>query len=238
MSDTAESQARAQVASIVAMVAALNVDYDRLEELRDKKTEGHYVAGWNMPGYMPDAEPCAFDTDSEAREYVADEMARHEGESGDFGNERNIEVSPVAIDACRSGAGEYGATFGDCHYWVTFQPNALADSGEAEELAELEEAAGDCASEEEARGAIEGDALSIEVRSGWASSKDEFEAEEFRIVLCTGGPHVELVGDLYRGTPSRIRVLYRDWGTSGEYFPESEEREALETYCSQFYFGE
>lgn len=236
--NTAESQAAAQVASIIAMVAALDVDYDRLEELRDKKRGGHYVAGWNMPGYMPDSEPCTFDTDSEARAYLAEEMARHEGESGDFGNERNIEVSPAAIDECRNGDGEYGATFGNWHYWVTFQPSALADPEEAKELEELEEAAGDNTSEDEAREAIKNDALSVEVRSGWASSKEEFEPEEFRIVLCTGGPHVELVGDLDRGTPSRVRVLYRDWGTSGEYFPDTQEREALETYCSQFCFGE
>ena len=39
--------------------------------------------------------------------------------------------------------------------------------------------------------------LSIEVRSGWHSvGEDAGEPEEFRIVLCTGGPHVELTGDI------------------------------------------
>lgn len=112
------------------------------------------------------------------------------------------------------------------------------EESNAEELAELEEAAGGNASEEEAREAIRNDALSVEVRSGWARSEEEFEPEEFRIVLCTGGPHVELVGALDSGTPSRIRVRYCDWGTSGEYFPSSDECKALETYCAEFYFGE
>lgn len=222
----AEEQARAQVESIVAMVRALDVDYDRLEELRDKRKAGHYVAGWNMPGYMPDSEPVAFDTDTEARDYIAESMG-----DGDI-------IDPAAIEECRNGDGEYGATFGNWNYWVTFVPGALADSDETEEFDELESAAGDCTSEDEARERIQNDPLSVEVRSGWASSAADFEAEEFRILLCTGGPHVELVGDLDLGTPSRVRVLYRDWGTSGEYFPDADERAALETYCEQFYFGE
>ena len=107
---------------------------------------------------------------------------------------------------------------------------------EAVELAELEAAAGDCTSEEEARSRIQEDPLSVEIRSGWANSRDEFEPEEFRIVLCTGGPHVEILGDLDRGEPSRPRILYRDWGTSGELF--DFDREAVLTYCRVFYLGE
>lgn len=208
MSDTAESQARAQVASVVAMVAALNVDYDRLEELREErdnlhgtlagsngvleqreKTLGKPGAPWDGKGLLP--VPLSYSTAEEVEE------ARKE-------------VSSVSEELQR----------------------VLA------ELADLEDAAGDNTSEDEAREAIEGDALSVEVRSGWHELGAPLVPEEFRIVLCTGGPHVELVGDLDRGTPSRIRVIYKDWGTSGEYFPDSAEREALETYCAQFYFGE
>ena len=178
--DTAESQAAAQVASIVAMVAALTVDYDRIEELRDERAEL-------------------------TREY------------------QSLASNAHATNAERADAAK------NLREWA---------EANAEELAALEEAAGDNASEEEAREAIQQDALSVEVRSGWASSKEEFEPEEFRIVLCTGGPHVELVGDPDGGTPSRIRVRYRNWGTSGEYFPSSDESNALEKYCAEFYFGE
>lgn len=156
MSDNAESQARAQVESIVSMVAALNCDYARLQELRDMKTD-------------PD--------------------------------------------------------------------RYIMDADESEELAELESVA-DYESEDEAREAILQDALSVEVRSGWTNvdALAEIGPEEFRIVLCTGGPHVEIVGELDRGTPTRARVLYRDWGTSGELF--DFDRDAVLTYCQQFYFGE
>lgn len=221
-------QAHAQIESIVSMVAALNCDYERLQELREKQRNGHYVAGWNMPGYMPDSAPCAFDTDTEARAYIADAMG-----------EGDIIEKPV-IDGCRNGAGEYGATLGAYHYWVTFLPNELADESEKEELADLETQAGECGSEEEARERIEQDALSVEVRSGWTnvSTLSEVSAEEFRIVLCTGGPHVELLGELENGTPHNIVMRYRDWGESGELEFDTQQREAIETYCAVFYFGE
>ena len=106
----------------------------------------------------------------------------------------------------------------------------------AEKLAELEEAANGCSDREEAEQAIREDPLSVEVRSDWCEPGDEMEVGEFRIVLCTGGPHVEIVGDLDRGTPTRARILYRAFGESGELY--QFDRDAVLTYCCQFYFGE
>lgn len=158
--DNAELQARAQVESIVAMVAALRVDYGRMEELREE------------------------------------------------------------IAAC-----------------CTASAHGLErESALKRELAELESAAGECTSEDDARERIMGDALSVEVRSDWESSASEFTASEFRIVLCTGGPHVEIVGELDNGSPSRVRVIYKDWGTHGELF--DFDHDAVLRYCSEFYFGE
>lgn len=169
--DTARDQAIAQVASITEMVAALEVDYDRLQELRDDRD-----------GFVDSIDgPPELDTPAQ---------------------------------------------------WVLKNPD------EAEELADLEEAAGGCEDQDEARERILEDALSVEVRSGWSLvGEGQMAPEEFRIVLCTGGPHVELVGDLDdHNEPSRVRVLYRDWGTSGELF--DFDRDVVLTYCQQFYFGE
>ena len=82
-------------------------------------------------------------------------------------------------------------------------------------------------------------ALSVEVRSDWESSPSDFRPAEYKIVLCTGGPHIELKGnfDMHQ-EPQSPRVLHRDWGTSGEYFKGVVEREALAWYVSQFYFGD
>ena len=99
----------------------------------------------------------------------------------------------------------------------------------SEELAELEGWAGEFESEEEARDAIYETPLSVEVRSGWRSvGEDAGEPEEFRIVLCTGGPHVELTGDI----GGAVRVVCKDWGESGEYYPDADERAALNTFVS------
>ena len=98
-----------------------------------------------------------------------------------------------------------------------------------EELADLEEQAGGYAGAEEARDAIYETPLSVEVRSGWhAVGDDAGDPEEFRIVLCTGGPHVELTGDI-GGT---VRVVFKEWGESGEYYPDADERSALEQFVS------
>ena len=99
----------------------------------------------------------------------------------------------------------------------------------SEELADLEEQAGEFADQDEARDAIYETPLSVEVRSGWhAVGDDAGEPEEFRIVLCTGGPHVELTGDI----GDTVRVVFRDWGESGEYYPDADERSALEIFVS------
>lgn len=106
--------------------------------------------------------------------------------------------------------------------------------GLREELAELERIADGCADADEARDRIMGDPLSIETRSGWVSVGDEMSAEEYRIVLCTGGPHVEIVGDLdQHGAPCRVRIVYRDWGDSGEL--SDFDHDAVLAYAQQFF---
>lgn len=177
----AEQQAKAQANSIAAMVAALNVDYDRLEELEDER---------------------------ESLEYDINEA----NESGD----------KVAFHVAQK---------------------ALADWEEAnkEELAELEEAANGNESEDDAREAIEQDALDVQVRSDWHSpgSADDNKPSEFQILLCTGGPAVRIVGELNGyAEPSRAWLEYQDWGTPWTQAFNVIEQSTLLQYCQQFYFGE
>lgn len=83
------------------------------------------------------------------------------------------------------------------------------------------------------------DPLSVQVRSGWQSPGEELEAEDFEILLCTGGPAVRIVGELNRNQePDRARIEYQDWGTPWiEYFgASSEERAAILTYAQQFFY--
>lgn len=105
----------------------------------------------------------------------------------------------------------------------------LGDEDRAE-LGELTTAAAGFEDQEAAQQACYYNALSVELRSGWYTPGSEStEPEEARILLCTGGPHVELQ---YQLAPARVRVLYQDWGTGPtEYFPDSGDRATLLQYC-------
>jgi hypothetical protein len=79
--------------------------------------------------------------------------------------------------------------------------------------------------------------LSVTVRSGW-SSPGELEAEEFQILLSTGGPALAIFGDLDEHLqPSRPRLKHQDWGTPWrETF--KADIESLKWFASLFWFGE
>ena len=174
--ERARQQAICQLDSIKEMVAALECDYERLEELKDEKEELQE----DLSG--------------------ADELDRSAAEK------------------------------------------ALADWIEEnqEELDELIKAAGDCPSQEDARERIMEDPLSVQVRSGWYTPGDQGEAEEFEILLCTGGPAVRIRGELGNfNEPERCWLEYQDWGTPWtELVFDSGEMDTVLTYCRCFYFGE
>lgn len=177
--DRAEEQAAAQYSSIVDMLAAVECDYDRLQELRDEREEL-------------------------TREY------------------QRLASNEYATDEERKEAGDA------LTQWET---------DNAEELVELEDAAGDCEDEEDARQRIQEDPLSVEVRSDWASPGEELTAGEFQILLCTGGPAVRIMGELNRGEPCRAWLEYQDWGTPWtQYF--GARSETLCQYARHFFFGE
>lgn len=224
-------QAKAQYQSIAEMVAALNCDYDRLEELREEKR--HWIAGFNVPGYMPESEPALFETFDEARDYVVDEIERAAEE-----NERSEELLQIADEFRTAKEDEYSQQAADGYvYWINRAEKFGLSDEDYWELIELEEAAGDCESDDEARERIEEDALSVEVRSGWQSVGETLEPQEYRIVLCTGGPHVEITGDLDRyNQPRTARMIYKDWGTCEEY--REAEEDVLLAYAQVLYFGE
>ena len=214
----AEQQAQSKVSSIVGMIRATECDFERLEELREPRyASGFNASGFNASGFHPDTHE-TFDAAKRDILYWikrAEESAETEGMAEKlcaFAESINMESGPFD----RQGPD-------GLRYWVE------ANSGDAEELAELEKQAGEYAGQEEARDAIYETPLSVEVRSGWhAVGEDAGEPEEFRVVLCTGGPHVELTGDI----GGAVRVVFRDWDESGEYYPDADELSALDTFVS------
>jgi hypothetical protein len=91
---------------------------------------------------------------------------------------------------------------------------------------------------EEAIQRIQEDALSVEIRSGWTVPGSKMEAEEFRILLCTGGPAVRIIGELNEyHEPTNTRIEHQDWGTPWTDYPlDIDEEEAVVEYSRQFYF--
>lgn len=94
---------------------------------------------------------------------------------------------------------------------------------------------------EQAREEIEQSPLSIMVRDGWRSSGQQHDAtaEEFEILLSTGGRALRIRGDLDSDEPTSAELEYQDWGTPWTRFPlDNDARCAVEAFARCFYFGE
>ena len=119
------------------------------------------------------------------------------------------------------------------------------DAENGEEFKELTEAAtvdGEPFKDaDEVRERIQEGPLSVELRSGWVSSRDEMKPEEFAILLSTGGPALRIRGELDEHCqPCRAWLEMQDWFIPwtefhGEGAPSQDD---LVTYASQFYFGD
>ena len=93
--------------------------------------------------------------------------------------------------------------------------------------------------QDELRESVLNSALSVEFRSGWYSSpEDEKKAEEFRILLSTGGPALRIIGKLDDYGPIEPKLQHQDWGTPWTDFEITEDQQkALNWFCNCFYFG-
>ena len=109
-----------------------------------------------------------------------------------------------------------------------------------ESIEEMVKALQDADDDEDARQTIEEDALSVEVRSAWTTVGEQMQADEYCILLCTGGPAVRIVGGLGNfNEPDSARIECQDWGTPWTDFPlTSDQEQTVLAYARCFYFGE
>ena len=85
--------------------------------------------------------------------------------------------------------------------------------------------------------------LTVMVRSDWQPLGGSFQAQEFQILLSTGGPACRILGELDRGSVAwqsgrRPVIQYQDWfkpWTESDYDVNTD---ALLWFCEQFYYGE
>jgi len=83
------------------------------------------------------------------------------------------------------------------------------------------------------------DPLSIEVRSNWHCHGDMNPPMEFRIVLTTGGPAVQITGDLNsHNEPETATLQCQNWFTHWQNVSLTHRQaEAVLAYAQSFYFG-
>ena len=79
--------------------------------------------------------------------------------------------------------------------------------------------------------------LSLEFRAdSWQLSPTSCEPDQFRILLCTGGPAVQIVGDLtVSGYPADPELQGQDWFTPWQAV--DCDSDALQWFCELFVFG-
>ena len=109
----------------------------RIEELEGSKVQ-QWVAGWNMAGYMPDAEPCTFDNFEDARDYVAEVLETLAYDASEpEGNPEEAKQYKLCADQVRETSEEFSFTELRRAFWVKREANILEDEDEAKELAAL-----------------------------------------------------------------------------------------------------
>lgn len=119
---------------------------ERIRELEDQQTD-RWVAGWNMPGYMPDSEPAEFDDFDDAKDYIADEMESQADLVEENWNQTHEdepcqdaeEIRKTAEHVRNLSEGEYGETVDNYHYFITQDGKMGLDEDEQEELRILQE---------------------------------------------------------------------------------------------------
>lgn len=120
----------------------------RVEELREQRTD-RWVAGWNMPGYMPDNTPEEFSDCDDARAYIEETLRERAGEAmlDDTRSNEDTDAEEAALLAAADHLkdlqegkpdADFGSTVAGMHYFVTKDGVMGLDEDETEELATLE----------------------------------------------------------------------------------------------------
>ena len=81
--------------------------------------------------------------------------------------------------------------------------------------------------------------LEVSTRSDWQQSQEDYEASEFNILLCTGGPAVRIFGSCDDGYPQNIELQHQDWFTPWEtvHNVSDNQKDAMEWFCNFFVYS-
>lgn len=166
---------------------------DRVDDLLERDVP-RIVAGWNMPGYMPDSDPAEFDNFEDARAYIAEELRNvAEGEFNGLDDEQRDAIKTLA-DQVENGKGEFADNVANYHYFVVQEDTTTLDADEAAELASLTAVLDD----------LKGNGGDYQRNGDWYPAtliRDSYFTDYAQEL-------VEDIGDLPNGIPSYIEI---DW---------------------------
>lgn len=228
----AQRNAEAKARRIEGLIAALNIDFDRLEELRDAKhNHARFIVGFNLAGYMPDNTPEDAATFPEAVSTLTAILTEHSNdayETGVLGDEtegfcERISRAIHTVEQWQEREGvAYAVTIRNVEYWIKPNPEGFEDQDELNELESIVAAAeldpSQC-TDDGLSEAIHELPLEVSFRSGWHSYGEELEAVEVRVLLTYGGPSCEIRADwdANRGCSSP-RIVWAEMGARGELY--------------------
>ena len=104
---------------------------------------------------------------------------------------------------------------------------AYARFSHIEQLVRTLQQAADANAVSAARAAIVAEAPQIAVRTNWHAPGEPNEISEYRILLSSGSPSVQVIGDIEHGEPYSARLGYQDWFTRWEECELTEEQEEM-----------
>lgn len=100
----------------------------------------------------------------------------------------------------------------------------------------LDPMTGEAEQEDDIRRRIEEGPLSVQVRDGWRSPGAPSDgAEEYEILLSTGGPALRIYGEISGGSPSTAELQAQDWFKPWTPVPDIDD-DILLKYAQNFYF--
>lgn len=231
----AKQEARAQVNAILETLAATEVDYDLLAELKEAdRQQGSISSGTRrrqdlIPTFLTELhhrDPAAYAqivVDGGIPAYVQDEGDASEWWDSDDAisllDELQEALELAAPDHLYFGTHDGdGSDFG---YWMP------ADTYERYVTLELDSMGFETAAD--ARQYLLELPLDVQTRSPWGT--DPYK-KEYRVLLCTGGPHVELRGFMDLGAAMDARVYYRTHDGEAELPLDRDTEQRLRTFAT------
>ena len=97
-------------------------------ETEPEEPQPCYIAGWNMPGYMPDSEPQEFDDADEAREYIIEELQQLSDDLEDADDPLIAQLQECINGLNNSTDTEQAFNVGGYHYFITADTTETIES--------------------------------------------------------------------------------------------------------------